>query len=141
MKENLTHHNAFDYYYSQGDALTVDEKITRVSSEFNRSKSTIYMWKKMFKWDEKKHYRDIQNARKLEERTDTTILEAKAKYLSIIQDTLTEYRRALRSGGIRINSVQDLERLARLEISLREEEAPEEDKEVNIIFKTIKKSH
>jgi len=41
----------------------------------------------------------------------------------------------VQAGKIKINSVQDLEKLAKLEMFLREEGTPQEDTKVNIIFK------
>lgn len=116
--ENLKQKEAFEYYYSLGDK----RNCSRVADEFQVSERTVYNWSKWFKWQERLQERDIKNADKLAEQTDETILNAKSKYIALIQDTLQEYRRALKSGDIKFKSALDLERLAKLELSLREEE-------------------
>lgn len=135
MKETLRHRKAFEYYYSLGSKRSYPQ----VASLFTVSLTSVKKWAKSFKWQQRVRDRDIKNANKLEEKTDETILEAKLKYLTIIQDTLQKYETALQSGEIKINSVKDLATLANLEMSLREEEVPEDDKTVNIIFKTLPK--
>lgn len=127
---------AFEYYVS----LDKKRSCSKVAEEFQVSQRTIFNWSKWFNWQERIKLRDIQNGKKLEEKTDETLVEAKTKYLNIIQDTLQEYKQALKSGDIKINSVQDLERLVRLEMSLRHEEATDEDKVINIVFKRTAKN-
>ena len=134
MKETLRHQEAFEYYYSLGH----ERSYPQVASEFTVSLTSIKKWAKSFNWQQKVKERDIKNACKLEEITNESLLASKAKYINIIQDTLQQYRIALQSGSIKITSVQDLEKLARLEMSLRENEITEEDRTVNIIFKTKK---
>ena len=56
------------------------------------------------------------------------------KYLTIIQDLVEIFRSKLQDGDIRINSISDLERLAKLELLLREGELPSEEKIVNIFI-------
>lgn len=132
--ETLRQKKAFEFYYILGN----DRNCSKVSEEFQVSERTVYYWSKWYNWQVRVQERDLMNGQKLEEKTNETILEAKSKYLKIIKQTLQEYERALNSGSIKINSVQDLERLARLEMSLRVEEISEEDRRVNIIFKTKK---
>lgn len=135
MQEKLRHREAFEYYYSLGSSRSYPQ----VASQFTVSLTSVKKWAKSFNWQERVLDRDMKNARKLEKQTDETLLETKAKYLTIIQDTLQKYESALQSGDIKISSVKDLATLANLEMSLREEEVPEEDKTVNIIFKSVKK--
>ena len=61
-------------------------------------------------------------------------MDAKSKYLVVIQATLYQYMKALKSGNIRVNTVKDLETLVKLELLLREGEAPAGDPLVNIII-------
>lgn len=134
MQEKLRHREAFEYYYSLGSSRSYPQ----VASQFTVSLTSVKKWAKEFNWQVRVRDRDIKNARKLAKQTDETLLEAKTKYLTIIQNTLQEYEAALQSGDIKINSVKDLAALANLEMSLREE-VPEEDKTVNVIFKTLPK--
>lgn len=135
MEETLRHREAFEFYYALGS----NRSYPQVASQFTISLTSVKKWAKSFKWQDRVKERDIKNTRKLEEKTDETIIQAKSKYLAIIQNTLYKYEVALQSGDIKINNVKDLATLANLEMSLREEEVPEEDKTINIIFKTLPK--
>lgn len=134
LNETLRHLEAFEFYYALGN----DRSYPQVASRFTVSLTSVKKWAKEFQWQERVKERDIKNAKSLSEITDETLIATKTKYIDIIQDTLRQYCIALQSGSVKINSVQDLERLARLEISLREEETSEAEKTVNIIFKTKK---
>lgn len=131
MEENLKHSTAFEYYYSLGDSLRVDEKVGLVAGENGVSKKTIYQWKKLFKWDERKRSRDIKNAHELAKKTDTLVVDLKSKYLIVIKATLLDFMKAIKSGNIKY-SVKDLETLAKLELLLMEGEEPAVDSVVNI---------
>lgn len=72
--------------------------------------------------------------KKIEERTDTTMVDARSKYLVVIQATLHQFMKKLQSGNIKVNSVKDLETLAKLELLLREGETPAGNSVVNIII-------
>jgi len=135
MEETLRHREAFEYYYGLGDGRSYPQ----VASRFTVSLTSVKKWAKSFNWRERVRDRDMENAQKLEEQTNETILHTKSKYLHIIQSTLQRYEEALQSGDIKITSVKDLATLANLEMSLREEEILEEDRTVNIIFKTLPK--
>lgn len=116
MEETLRQKEAFEYYYGRGNSRSCRQ----VAEQFQVSERTVFNWSSQFKWQEKIRMRDIQNAQKLEQKTDDTILEARHKYLGLIKATLQKYEGALLSGDIKINSVNDLERLAHLEMELRE---------------------
>jgi transposase len=128
MQETLRHQEAFDYYYS----LSHDRSYPQVASEFTVSLTSVKKWAKAFNWQQRVKERDINNSKKLEERTDTSIVDARAKYLVILQASLYHYMEALKSGNIKINSVKDLETLAKLEMLLREGELPSGNGVVNI---------
>ena len=128
MDENLKHFETFEYYYSLGSARSCSQ----VAENFNISERTVYNWSKWFKWKQRIKDRDINNAKKLEEKTDTTLLETKTKYLVVIQATLYQYMKSLKSGNIRVNSVTDLEKLAKLELFLRDGEVSTGSNIVNI---------
>jgi hypothetical protein len=130
----LRQQEAFEFYYSLRHARTLQQ----VCNKFNISLSTVQKWSSNGKWREMVKDRDINNAKKIQEQTDTTIIETTSKYLNIVQKTLTKYEEALQAGNIKINSVQDLEKLAKLEMFLREDEMSKRDTNINIIFKRTK---
>lgn len=137
MIETLKHQEAFNYYYAMKD-----RNLKAVAKHFGYGVRTVEKWSSEFNWQNRIHQRDNENAEKLENRTNETIVEslveAKAKYLEIVKDSLEIYIQNLKQGMVKINSVQDLERLAKLEMILREESISDEDKIVNIYFKTAK---
>jgi len=127
MNETLRHQQAFDYYYSLGHERVI-HRLLRVYCQPH----SIKKWAKAFKWQQRIIDRDIENAQKLEEKTNNTIVDARSKYLIVIQATLHQFMKKLKSGNIRINSVKDLETLAKLELLLREGEVPSSNGVVNI---------
>ena len=133
MKETLRHQEAFEYYYLLGN----DRSYPQVASKFTVSLTSVKKWAKEFKWQQRVQDRDTKNAITLSAKTDFTIIEVKTKYLNLIGRTLSKYEEALQSGNINISSVQDLEKLAKLEMFLRKDETTKEDTNVNIIFKRV----
>ena len=94
----------------------------------------MYNWSSWYNWQERLKHRNIEHANKIDEQTNTSIIEAKTKYLVIINDIVDVFRTKLNAGEIRVGSVNDLERLVKLEMLLRDGELPSEEKIVNIFI-------
>jgi transposase len=135
MNETLKHQEAFNYYYT-----LKDRSLKAVAKHFGYGVRTVEKWSSEFNWQHRIHQRDKENAEKVESKTNESIVESivevKARYLEIIKESIDLYVQNLKLGKVKVNSIQDLERLAKLEIFLREEGVSDEDKVVNIIFKT-----
>jgi hypothetical protein len=135
MIETLKHQEAFNYYYAMKD-----RNLKAVAKHFGYGVRTVEKWSSEFAWQHRIHQRDSENAEKVEAKTNESIVESivevKARYLEIIKESIGIYVQNLKLGKVKVNSIQDLERLAKLEIYLREDGASEEDKIVNIFFKT-----
>ena len=80
-EETLLHQQAFDFYY----ALGADRNLTQAGQKFEVRKSTAGLWSKSFDWQDRIKLRDIEISKKLQQKTDTTIISTKANYRKIIQ--------------------------------------------------------
>jgi hypothetical protein len=128
--ESLRNKEAFEYYYSLG----VQRSCRKVAAKYKISERTVFNWSSWFNWQERVKHRDIDHAKKIDEETNTHLIDVKTKYLTIIHDLVEIFRAKLHDGDIRINSIRDLERLAKLELLLREGELPSEEKIINIFI-------
>jgi len=114
VKETLRHKEAFEYYYSLGDKRS----FKLVEGEFKVSNMSVARWSKSFNWQERIGLRDINNSKKLKAKTDETVVNSKADYRALIRKTVDLYKQKLNEGKIIINRPQDLETLAKLDLTL-----------------------
>jgi uncharacterized protein YjcR len=112
--EKLKHKEAFEYYYSLGDKRTLKQ----VAEKFEVSDNSARKWSHYFNWQQRIIDRDEENAKKLEKKTNTSIVQEKAKYRKIIQDSINSYMGNLDKGNIEITNVADLEKLIKLDLLL-----------------------
>lgn len=90
-EETLLHKEAFEYYY----ALGADRNRTKTGQKFGVRKSTAGLWSKSSNWQELIKLRDIGIAKKLQQETDKTIINIKANYRKIIEESLSTYIKKL----------------------------------------------
>lgn len=114
MKETLRHNEAFEFYYSLGE----NRSYLKVADKFDTSKTTVYKWAKQFNWNERVQQRDIEIAKKLEKKTNTTVTNEKARYRTIVKAAINDFAKRLHEEEIEVNSVLDLERLVKLDLLL-----------------------
>lgn len=114
MKETLKHKEAFEYYYGLGD----QRSYPAVARKFTVSVTSIKKWAKAFNWQERVEQRDIENARRLEEKTNETVVATKATYRKIIKAAIGRWVKRFQGGEIDVESVWDLERLVKLDLLL-----------------------
>lgn len=114
MKETLRHREAFEYYYSLGPTRSLPQ----VARQYSVSVAAVKKWSKAFNWQERVEQRDIENARRLEEKTNETIVAAKANYRKIIKAAIGRWVKRFQGGEIDVESVWDLERLVKLDLLL-----------------------
>jgi len=114
MKETLRHREAFEYYYSLGDK----KSITEVARKFTLSRASISKWSKAFNWQDRIVQRDIENGKELSKKVNSNIVNSKADYRALIRQTVDLYKKKLDEGKIIINRPQDLETLAKLDLTL-----------------------
>lgn len=114
VRETLEQKEAFDYYYSLGS----DRRLAAVVQKFKKARSTIHAWSKAFNWQKRAEQRDIEIGKKLEEKTNNTIVNEKAKYreeiknyMGIVRSVLFASKDRLKNGEIQIAEVTDINSL------------------------------
>lgn len=112
--ENLEQKEAFEYYYSLGQGRTIPQ----VAKKFGKSSRTVYEWSRKFNWQERIEQRDIEIGRRLEEKTIDTVVNEKARYRKIIKLAIAEFVKNLQAGKVKADSIVDLERLIKLDLTL-----------------------
>jgi hypothetical protein len=105
--ETLNYREAFDYYFSLGASRSFNQ----VAVKFKKSERTIHNWGKAFNWQKRIEQRDIEIARRLEEKTNETIIDEKAKY----REEIKQYMQFVR--GIMVASQ---EKIKNKEICIKE---------------------
>ena len=144
MIETLRHKEAFEYYYSLGDKRSCH----KVGIKFAISRQSIEKWAKNFNWKERVGLRDIDNGKKLEAKTDKTIVNSKADYraeiktqLGILKAILNKVIQDFKKNEILdVENVKDLEKvinsyekLCKLDLSIMGENLDKQEVIINII--------
>lgn len=129
MKENLRHKEAFEFFYSL-DGRPTNDNCRKVADKFQISERTFWNWYKELNWKLRVEQRDIENAKKVEQRTNSEVIDAKADFRKTIfaihqtlKKSLNEYIK--RNEIVQVESIKDLEKvviildkLARLDMGL-----------------------
>jgi len=144
MKETLRHRKAFNYYYALGDQRTLQ----MVANEFTVSRQSIDTWKREFNWLKRVEQRDIENGKKLEAKTDRTIVNTKADYraeiktqLGILKAILNKVIQDFKNNNIiNVNTINELEKvvssyekLCKLDLSIMGENLDKQEVIINIL--------
>lgn len=122
MVETKRHGDAFDYYYSLGN----ERSCQRVGIKLAVSRNSVQKWKKAFNWDERVVQRDLEINKKVEEKTNSAIVNTKADYRADIKKSRDELEiirqrfeklvadatQAIEDGEIKIHDVNELDRVA-----------------------------
>lgn len=112
--EKLIHREAFEYYYSLGK----DRTVPQVAEEFEKSPRTVYEWSRKFDWADRIVQRDIEVGRRLKEETIDTVVAEKARYRKIVKLAIAKFVESLQKGEVKTDSILDLERLIKLDLTL-----------------------
>ena len=140
MKEELHHQKIFDIYYSMGENRSLQKlraQLCQDSAENVPHVNTLKSWSKAFNWQERIEQRDMENSRRLEKKTNNTIVNEKANYRKIIKASIQTFVEKLRAGAIEVESIQDVERLVKLDLLLMGEATDRQDEEINITIKRV----
>jgi hypothetical protein len=109
MKELQKHLDAFELYFkSKQDGANTEESIKLLMSDFKVSRKTAYKWKKEFDWDGREAIRSQEIQKRIEEKTNTTIVDNKVKYLSFYHKLLDDLKNDFK---LKIKDVNDLKRV------------------------------
>jgi len=123
MIETIKHKEAFDYYFALGG----DRGYTKVARKFNTSKTSVAKWSKAFNWLERITQREIALASAMEKKTNSTILDEKAKYRKIVKAMIGKLVKALQQVDSIAPNTMDLERLVKLDLLLMGEAIEKND--------------
>jgi len=128
MKELQKHLDAFELYFkNKQEGSSVVESIRLVCSKFKVSEKTAYKWKKEFDWDGREAIRSQEIQKRIEEKTNTTIVDNKVKYLSFYHKLLDDLKNDFK---LKIKDVNDLKRV--IDGALLLQDQPTEISETNI---------
>lgn len=122
MVETKRHGDAFDYYYSLG----AQRSCQQVGIKFTVSRNSVQIWKREFNWDQRVIQRDLEINKKVEDKTNTAIVNTKADYRADIKNSRDELEiirqrfeklvadatEAIEKGEIAIHDVNELDRVA-----------------------------
>ena len=112
MKELQRHIDAFEIYFKKKQEGNDTAKAISLSSlECGFSETSLYTWKKEFDWDGREAIRAAEINKKVEEKTDSTIIENKTKYLSFYHKLLDKLKKD--GFNIDIKSPRDLDLVVR----------------------------
>jgi len=147
LKEKLKHIEALEYLYSLG-GNTTDENVSKTSVKCQVSERTFWRWYKKYNWKERVEQRNINNAKKLEDKTDKTIVNTKADYraeiktqLSILKAILNKVIQDFKNNNIiNVNTINELEKvvssyekLCKLDLSIMGENLDKQEVIINIL--------
>ncbi|OPY24753.1 MAG: hypothetical protein A4E26_00143 [Methanobacterium sp. PtaU1.Bin097] len=122
MREKQKHIDAFDYFYSLGGVASA-ENCRLVADKFQISERTFWNWYKNLGWKERVHLRNIDVGKKVEEKTNTTIADNKANYLSYVHKLFNDWKAKVDAGEVpvEIKSVSDVDKIVKLALLLQDE--------------------
>lgn len=122
MKEKQKHRDAFEFFYNLNGAPTKENAVT-VADEFEVTERTFWNWYSKLNWKEKVQLRDIEISKGVEEKTNSTLIENKAKYLSYVHRLFDDLKQKIDVGEfpVEIKSVSDLDKAIKLGLILQDE--------------------
>lgn len=127
MEEEQTHLDAFELYFKlrqEGNGKT--KSVAGVASEYNRSESTIFEWKKKLHWDDREAIRSSEINSNIQKKTNSTIIDNKSKYLSyghaILNKVIVKKPDGTFDINLDIKNVSDFEKVTKLCLLLQGED-------------------
>ena len=134
--ESLLHIEAFEYYYSLGNARDID----KVAKAFNKSPRTIASWRAKFGWVERIKMRDIEVSKKLVQQTTAQAIDEKVRYRKIIKLAMAKMIQEIQSEDFKTKGIQDLERLIKLDMLLLGENTEKVEVTNNVVTEDDRKA-
>ena len=143
IREELHHQKIFDIYFAMGESRSIVKLHNSLTQEMCQGYSfgipsmpTLKSWSKELNWQERVTQRNIELTRKMEERTNTTVLNQKADYRKIIKEAIDDWYKKFSDGKAGPENVSDLERLMKLDLLLMGEATEKNEAQtINIIVK------
>lgn len=107
MKETLKHAEAFESYYKKGR----ERSLRDLSKKYG---SSVYRWSKEFNWAERIEERDAEIAEKLKAKTIEEEVNLRSQFMTGIKGAIDLFLDNLSKGAVKVESIQDFERLGKL---------------------------
>ena len=127
LKEQQRHKDAFEKYFTyKQSGKSNEESIKLLIGDIGVTRKSLYAWKKEFDWDGREALRSNEIQKGVEEKTNTTIIENKTRYLSFYHKLLDE----LEKNPVTIKNVNDLQMVIK-GCLLLQDEPTEHTKETN----------
>lgn len=106
---------AFDLYYSLGS----ERSLQIVADKLGRNKRTVMGWCKKFNWDNRVIQRALEVAKQAgAEELHKETLAIRAEYRNSVNTLIEQFCKDIQEGKIKIESVEDFERLVKLDLFL-----------------------
>lgn len=110
LKETLKHAEAFESYYKKGRERSLRE----LAKELGVSEPSVYKWSKAFKWQERIEERDGLIAERVAEKNIQEEVDLRSKFTQGIKSAVDVFLTNLNQGSVKVESIQDFERLGKL---------------------------
>lgn len=114
--ENLLQREAFETYFSLGD--TRDRSLQKVADKHHVSIQTVRSWRRNFSWETRTLQRESEVSAQLSKSSVASVAAAKAAYIDIIDETIDQWKQNLSRGEIRLDTVDDLQKMVKLRLLL-----------------------
>ena len=111
-KENGLQREAFEFYYGLGQ----QRSLKAVALHFTRSERTVAGWSRDYNWVDRCKQKEIDEAEGKEKQGLT--LDVKVTYRKLLNNLLAVFNKDFREGKVKIKSIQDLERIIKLDLLL-----------------------
>jgi hypothetical protein len=115
-KEQPHHLRALEHNNGLGEGRSYE----RVAAEFQVAASTVKLWARSFRWQDRVRDRDIEIAREVAGRTMSDEVNRRERSLQIVHLALVQLAKAIAEGDLRM-TLSDLDKLIRLEAFLCDE--------------------
>jgi hypothetical protein len=112
--ETMRHKEAFEYYYSRGH----DRSIRDTAKAFGVSEQSVMHWSTSFGWVQRVVDRDQINFKKMEKKTNESVVQTKLNYSKIVKACIAQAVDQIKNKRIIIRDIGDLEKLIKLDLLL-----------------------
>jgi len=134
MREEQKHREAFEHYFTlRQTGHNITEAVQQVANKFGYNETTIWKWKKRFRWDEKESIRAAEVDRKVSERMNEKLVDFKVNYLVLLNDLVSDVIQRRQEKGkysFTIRTISDLERVIKLSLLLHGEATDKVEEDV-----------
>ena len=125
-KQNKLQREAFEIYYGLGDKRSLKAVAERV----DRTERTVAGWSRAYSWVDRVKQREIEDAKNsaLDKATlNAQTTDIKTRYRIMINNLMAKASKAIADGSLKVKSIQDYERLVKLDLLLMGEAVEREE--------------